>query len=88
MTDIAGTAMAIEDAAELSQLLSGVTDSTRIRGAARGYESSRRKRTAAVQAASIANTKLWHLEDGEKQVRVRPRRWAAKQCYSVKCLPK
>ena len=59
--------MAVEDAVSLSALLNKARSGRDVQKAALSYETIRRERTAAVQAAVLANTTLWHLQDGKEQ---------------------
>ena len=59
--------MAIEDAAVLGSLLSRLTHISELTPLLRGYEALRHARTAATQASSRLNQRIFHYEDGPEQ---------------------
>ncbi|PCH34614.1 FAD/NAD(P)-binding domain-containing protein [Wolfiporia cocos MD-104 SS10] len=62
-----GAAMAIEDAAVLGNLLSHISHISQLKPLLYAYESLRLPRTAATQASSRLNQKIFHLPDGPEQ---------------------
>lgn len=64
-----GTAMAIEDAAVLGNLLSRISHISQLRLLLKAYEDLRLPRTAAVQESSRLNQHIFHLPDGQEQRR-------------------
>ena len=59
--------MAIEDAAVLGNLFSHLSHPSQIRPLLQGYQDLRLPRTAATQAQSRLNQKIFHLPDGPEQ---------------------
>lgn len=59
--------MAIEDAASLANLLSGISCKEEVPNAIRAFENTRIRRKIKVQELSLHNLHLYHLEDGEEQ---------------------
>lgn len=64
-----GAAMAIEDAAVLGNLLSGLSAYHQIPALLRAYQELRLYRTTEVQSSSRLNQKIFHLQDGEEQMK-------------------
>ncbi|KAI5289690.1 hypothetical protein KEM52_000692 [Ascosphaera acerosa] len=64
-----GAAQAVEDAACLSIVLSGLSGRHQIPLALRSYEASRKPRAEIVQAFGLANRDTLHLPDGPEQER-------------------
>lgn len=64
---LAGAAMAVEDAAALSTLLSLITTPSQLPAALRVFERIRITRTAQMQQASLINGTIWHYADGPEQ---------------------
>lgn len=62
-----GAAMAIEDAAALTQALQLVNSKGEIAQALATWEQVRLERTSQMQDASLLNGKLWHFADGPEQ---------------------
>ncbi|MCJ1386032.1 hypothetical protein MMC17_009157 [Xylographa soralifera] len=62
-----GAAMAIEDAATLARILSGVASKEKVPQALRVFEETRMRRKNMVKDLSLHNLRLYHLEDGEEQ---------------------
>ena len=59
--------MAIEDAASLAKIFSGISSVGEIPKATRAFEDSRIRRKIKVQELSLHNVRLYHLKDGEEQ---------------------
>ncbi|GBE85602.1 FAD-dependent monooxygenase OpS4 [Sparassis crispa] len=62
-----GAAMAIEDAATLGKLLSHLSSMEQLTALLNAYQDLRLPRTAATQASSRLNQKIFHLPDGPEQ---------------------
>jgi salicylate hydroxylase len=63
-----GAAMAIEDAAVIAECLARTPDDPA--GAARAYETKRRRRTARTQRAARRNGTVYHMGGAETALRV------------------
>ncbi len=62
-----GAAMAIEDSALLSRLLSSLSTVDQLKPAMKIFEAIRIHRTSAVRSASILTQDIWHLVDDVKE---------------------
>lgn len=62
-----GAAMAFEDAAALSVVLSRISSPKELRFALKVFEKERVRRTSMMQEASMVNSMIWHFRDGPFQ---------------------
>jgi salicylate hydroxylase len=62
-----GAAMAVEDGAALSAILSVISHKSELGKALGVYEKERIKRTSQMQQASLINGRIWHFKDGPEQ---------------------
>jgi salicylate hydroxylase len=64
---LSGAAMAIEDSAVLSRILSNASSLADLPTSLQDFEKQRMDRKAKVQSLSLRNLQLYHLEDGQDQ---------------------
>lgn len=61
--------MAVEDAVFLSSMVSKIQHPSQVSEATRIYESCRKSRIARVKRESLLNCSMWHLHDGQEQIK-------------------